>query len=313
MLDLAERTFAGAGIEPSAVVRIDVPGRGQSEAGEAPVRPEVEPVVPAIQSGSLFGERTGVMVMDAHLLRKTEAAVVADVLGQPGAANRQVVLISAGKLPAPLGAFVKRRGEVKALKKLRERDATVWLRDAARARGLRLRADAVTALVERFGSDVGSLGQALDQLITVDGPITGALILDRFRNRPDEPIWHFTDALAGGKVDTALRRLHDLLTHSHPLLVLGAIENDLRRRALAAAAPDIGTFAGWLGAKPTASGMPYPVRKSWQAGRKMSGDNLTRAVDAVRRADATLKSMPEETHVVTMERLTVSLCFWYRG
>ena len=45
----------------------------------------------------------------------------------------------------------------------------------------------------------------------------------------------------------------------------------------------------------------------------MSGDNLSRALDAVRRADATLKTLPEETHLVTMERLTVSLCYWYRS
>ena len=108
-------------------------------------------------------------------------------------------------------------------------------------------------------------------------------------------------------MEDALRRLHDLLTHSHPLFLLGVIENDLRRRALAAAAPDIETFAGWIGSKPDV----FPTQKSWQAGKRTADDNLMRAVDAVRRTDATLKTMPEETHLVTMERLAVSLCYWY--
>ena len=248
------------------------------------------------------------MVMDAHLLRSSEASAVADLLGHADGGSREVVLISSGRLSAPLPSYIRKHGEVVVIRKLRERDSAVWLRDAARERGLRLSGEAVGALVERFGSDIEALAQALDQLMMVDGPITAGMVLDRFRNRPDEPIWHFTDALAKGAVEDALRRLHDLLTHSHPLFLLGAIENDLRRRALAAAAPDIETFAGWIRSKPSA----FPTKKSWEAGKRMTDENLMRAVDAVRRTDATLKTMPEETHLVTMERLTVSLCYWYR-
>lgn len=308
MLDRAAEIFADSAIHPSDVVRVDVPGRGQSEAGNAPIRPEVEPVVPALQSGSLFGGRTGVMVMDAHLLRSTEASAIADLVGRPDSDDRQVVLVSGGRLPAPLPAHIRKHGQVVTIRKLRERDSASWLRHAARDRGLRLSAEAVGALVGRFGSDIEALARALDQLTMAGEPITGDMILDRFRNRPDEPIWHFTDALAKGAVEDALRRLHDLLTYSHPLMLLGAIENDLRRRALASVAPDMDTFAGWIGTKPGA----FPTQKSWQAGKRMTDENLMRAVDAVRRADATLKSMPGETHLVTMERLAVSLCYWYR-
>ena len=307
MLDRAAEVFESAGVEPSDTIRIHVPGRGQSDAGDATIRPEVEPVVPALQSGSLFGGRTGVLVQDAHLLRASEAAAVSDLLAQPGADNRQVVFLSSGRLPAPLAAYIKQNGQSVSIRKLRERDALNWIRRTARERRVRLRAKAAEALVERFGSDIEALGQALDQLAVSGKPVTGELIRDRFRNRPDEPVWHFTDALAGGDVDEALRRLHDLLTHLHPLFLIGAIENDLRRRALASAAPDIETLAKWIRSKPDS----YPTKKSWRAGRTMNDDNLGRALDAVRRTDATLKTMPEETHLVTMERLTVSLCYWY--
>lgn len=307
MLDRAAQAFAEAGIEPSDVVRVDVPGRGQSASSESPIRPEVEPAVPALQSGSLFGGRTGVMVMDAHLLRSAEAGAITELLQNAGGDGCQVVLVSSGRLPAPLAAYARKHGQVIPVRKLRERDAADWLRATLRKRRMRLRADAQAALLERFGSDVGALAQALDQLSMAEGPVSADLVRDRFRNRPDEPIWHFTDALGKGAVDDALRRLHDLLTHSHPLVVLAAIENDLRRRALAAAAPDIETFAAWAGYKPNS----FPARKNWQAGKRTTDDNLIKAVDALRRADETLKTMPEETHLVTLERLTVSLCYRY--
>ena len=307
MLDRAAEVFASAGVEPSDIVRIHVPGRGQSESGDATIRPEVEPVVPALQSGSLFGGRTGVMVLDAHQLSASEAHAVADLLAPPEAASRQVVFVSSGRLPAALGAYIKKNGESVSIRKLRERDALDWTRRAARKRRLRLPAEAAKALVERFGSDIEALSQALDQLKMSEDPVTGEMVRARFRNRPEEPIWHFTDALADGRVDEALRRLHDLLTHIHPLFLLAAIENDLRRRSFASAAPDMETYANWIGTKPDS----YPARKGWHAGRSMSVDNLKRALEAVRRTDATLKTMPEETHLVTMERLAVSLCYWY--
>lgn len=309
LLDRAGELFAAAGIEPSEVIRIDVPGRGQSVGGDGLLRPEVEPIVPALQSGSLFGGRTGVMLMDAHRLQSEEAAVVADLLAHHAGGSRPVVLVTSGKLPPPLAARVKNDAEVIPVRKLADRDVAQWVRSAARRRGLRLGSDAAQALIQRFGSDVGAIDQALDQLSIADGPVTSQIILDRFRNRPDQPLWKLTDALGRGAVDDAIRRLHDLLTHGHPLVLVATIENDLRRRALAAAAPDIATFAEWTGGKPGA----YPTQKAWQAGRAMSREDLNRSVDAVRRADATLKGMPEETHLPTMERLVTALCYWYRG
>ena len=308
MLDRAAQVFEACGIASSEVVRIDVPGRGQSEAAEEAIRPEVAPVVPAVQSGSLFGGRIGVMVVDAQLLRAEEAAVVADLLAQPGAEGRQVVLVSGGRLPAPLGAYAGKHGETVKVGKLRDRDVFSWIREAARERGLKLQSGAGEALVDRYGSDIGSLGQALDQLASADEAVTGGLVRERFRNQPDQPMWRFTDAVARGRLDDALRRLHDLLVHNHPLALLAVVENDLRRRALASAAPDIGTYAGWIGSKPNA----FPTQKSWEAGRRADEGKLTLALDAVRRADGMLKTMPEETHLVTLERLTAALCYWYR-
>ncbi len=308
MGERSKAIFEQAGVEPADVVRVDVPARGASESTEGTMRTEVDPVVPALQSGSLFGGKTGLLVVEANALRSGEAYTIAELLDLADPDAVQVVLETTGALASPLAKVLKAGGEVIAVKKLRERDATGWVVGEARSRRLNLSKDAVDALVERFGSDVAGLGQALDQLAVASEPITPEMVRDRFRNRPDEPMWLFGDAVAAGDVGKSLRRLHDFLTHSHPLVLLAFLEKDLKRRALAAAAPDVETYAGWVKSKPDA----FPVKKAWRARSSVSDDDLRKALSALTRADETMKTQPEETQLVTLERLTVALCYWYR-
>lgn len=305
MLERARALLEEAGVDD--VERFDVPGRGGGEDTDGPMRPEVERLIPALQSASLFGGRRGVMVVDAQNLQSAEAEVVVDLTSAVDGEAIVLVFVADGALPGKLSKAVKSGGEVHAVKKFREGDAARWLGQAARERKMRLGSDAVSALLQRFGSDVAALGQALDQLAAAEGPITADEVAARFRNRPDEPMWHYADALAAGDTGEALRRLADFLTHGHPLALLAFMENDLKRRALAAAAPTIDVFAEWVGSRPDY----YPVKKAWDARSAASDDELRRALDAVSRADVTLKSAPEAMHRLTMERLTVALSRWY--
>jgi DNA polymerase III delta subunit len=293
--------------EVDGVERIDVPPKGGGEEGEATLRSGVEHLVPALQSGSLFGDRRGILVVDADQLLAAEAAVVAELLATVSGESAVVCFVSTGALPGPIAKVVRDAGEQVSVKKFRERDAADWLGHAAHDRGIRLSTEASSALLQRFGTDVAALGQALDQLHTIEGTVGADEIISRFRNRPDEPMWLYADAVAAGSTTEALRRLADYLTHGHPLALLAFLENDLKRRSLAAAAPDLETFAEWLGASST----HYPVTKAWNARGHTSEDDLRRALEALSRADLTMKTKPEAVHRVTMERLTVALCRWY--
>ncbi|MFQ5948653.1 MAG: DNA polymerase III subunit delta [Acidimicrobiia bacterium] len=307
MLDRARRLLEETGADD--VQRFDVPPAGGSEEGEGPLRAPIEGLIPALQSGSLFGGQRGVLVLDAHRLLEAEAAVVADLVQSLDPETVAVVFVSAGAVPASLQAAVKGVGEFVTVRKFRERDAAEWLGAASRQRRIRLEPDAAMALLQRFGSNVADLGRALDQLATVDGEITAGDVAARFRNRPDEPVWYYADALSAGDVGEALRRLAALLTHGHPLQVLAFLENDLRHRALASAAPDLETFAEWVGGSPE----HYPIQKAWRQRHQASESELRKALEAVARADGALKGAPEPTHHVTMERLTVALARWYGG
>jgi len=287
------------------VVRIDVPAKGTAGEGEGRLRDAVHPIVPALQSGSLFGGASQVLVVDAHRLLRPEAEVIAELVGQ-ASPDVTAVFVAAGAIPAPLGATLASVAETVTIKKFRERDAADWLARAAKDRGLRIDPAAAAILLQRFGTDVAAMARALDQLAVESTHIDVTMVRDRFMNRPDEPVWLLWDALASGKEDEALRRLEDYLEHGHPLALLAFFEGEIRRRALAQAAPDLETYAAWLGESPKR----YPVRKAWDARGRIRTTNLAKALDALARADLTLKTAPEEVHRVTMERLTVALARW---
>ena len=306
MLDAAAQEFEKRGIERTQVVRVDVPGRGAGEAGDGSMRAELEPMIPLLQSGSLFGEQLGLEVVEAQNLQKAEVETLVDLLEGADLGLVDVVIVSAGTVPKPIATLAKERGSTISVRKMWERQASKWLEAEVRDRDLALDNAAAEAMLQRFGTDTASMGQALDQLEEVQGRITAQLILDRFKNRPDEPTWHITDAIARGDVAAALRRLSDFLVHGHPLVYLAALESDLKKRSLAAAAPDEATFKEWLG-----GGSDRQLSRIWSSRARVRESSLRRAQEALVRADRVMKTQPEEVHRVTLERLTVAFCRWY--
>ncbi|HSK06691.1 MAG TPA: hypothetical protein VK990_04155 [Acidimicrobiia bacterium] len=307
MLDGAAEHFARAGLERSQVLRIDVPGRGAGEEGDGALRSELEPAIPLLQSGSLFGEPQGLELVDAQNLQAAEGAVLEELFKTADLSSIEIVLLAAGALPRSLSALVKSLGTSQSVRKMWERQALQWLDAEVRDRGLVLEKGADKAMLQKFGSDTASMGKALDQLEETSGKITKELILDRFKNRPDEPTFLITDAISKGEVGEALRRLSDFLVHGHPLVFLAAVESDLKKRALAAAAPDESTYRDWVGAAPGDRG----AARFWSQRGRVRESALRRAQEALVRADRVIKSQPEEVHRVMLERLTVALCRWY--
>jgi len=308
MLSEARAALDGRGVDDQ--VRIDVPMRGGGEdVEESGMRSGVAGVIPALQSGSLFGASSGCLVVDAHHLMKAEAEVLAELvanLAQDGSVV--AVFVAEGAIPAPLGRALEEIADTITVVQVTERTAAGWLATAARQRGLKLDGEAAGSLIQRFGTDLGALGGALDQLAVDGEPITAESVRDRFRNRPDEPMWHIADAIVAGDTGQALRRVEDFLIHGHPLQLLAFLQNDVRRRCLAAATDDYDTFVERDGGR-----RGYAMEKVWKQRRQAKAANLRRALGALARADLHLKTTPEATHLVTMERLTVALCHWYGG
>jgi DNA polymerase III delta subunit len=307
MLERARAFLIAAGVPSDQVVRLDVPARGGGEDGDGPLRTDLEPLIPMLQSGSLFGDKQGVMVVEAQNLNAAETALLAELLAQSDGESVAVTLVAFGSLPAALAKLIKATGEVVTVRKMWERQAGEWLGNEIRHRDLEIEADASGALLQRFGTDTAALGQALDQLHEHRGKITKALVLDRFRSRPDDPLVHYTDAISAGNVGEALRRLADYMTHGHPLVLLAALEGDLRRRAVASASDDEESFRSAIGARSD----DRRAARLWRDRGRVNDSSLGKALAALVRADRVMKTQPEEIHRVTLERLTVALCRWY--
>lgn len=302
MLELVANHMAKNDVARDQVVRIDVPGRGAGEEGDGVLRGELEPMIPMLQSGSLFGEAQGLELVDAQNLQKAEVETLSGLVQGADLAAIEVVLVYAGSVPK---AIKDLKGQTVSVRKMWERQANQWLEEQVEARGLGLEKGAGEALMKRFGTDTASMGHALDQLEETTSKITAELVMDRFKNRPDEPAWHITDAIEKGDVPAALRRLADFLVHGHPLVYLAALESDLKKRSLAAAAPDKDTLRQWVG------GSDRQLSRLWNQRGRVKESSLRRAQDALVRADRVVKTHPEDVHRVTLERLTVAFCRWY--
>ncbi len=307
MLDAAAEFFATNQVQGSDIVRIDVPGRGAGEPGDGALRTELEPLVPLLQSGSLFGGASGLELVDAQNLQSAELEILDELVRGADLVSVHLVLAVTGTPVKTLSQLAKDLGSRISVRKMWERQAGEWLDAEIGRRGVTIEKPARQALLQRFGTDTAALEQALDQLEEHGGKVTREQVLDWFRNRPDEPPWHITDAISKGDTGEALRRLSDFLVHGHPLVYLAALEGDLKRRSLAAAAPNEDTFREWVGGRSS----DRALSRMWRMRGKVRESSLRLAQDALVRADRVIKSQPEATHRVTLERLTVAFCRWY--
>ena len=305
MFHKAATILTEAGVEDAT--RVDVPQKGTGSSDEGGVmRDAVLAIIPALQSGSLFGGTTGVLVADANNLLKAEVDTIAELLAHADPDAAVAVFVSTGALPAGIRDAAKASGGVDSVKALSERDAASWLVEEAKARGLRIDSAARSEMLNHWGSNTSAMARALDQLAVGGSTISADDVKSRFTNRPDEPMWFLGDAIMSGNQGEALRRLSDFLQHQHPLILLSYLEGVVRKRSLAAVAPDYDTFAQWAGANPDS----YATKKVWQSKNRSSSQSLASSVRALAKADLTLKTQPEATHRVTLERLTVAMCRW---
>lgn len=305
MFEKASAILAEQGVEDAT--RIDVPQKGAGSGDDAgTMRDAVIGIVPALQSGSLFGGTTGVVVADANNLLKAEAETIAELLGNADPDAAVAIFVSAGALPGAIRAAVKESGGVDSVKAFSERDAATWLAEEGKRRGLRIDSAARAEMLSHWGSNTAAMARALDQMAVGGSTISADEVKSRFTNRPDEPMWFLGDAIMAGDQGEALRRLSDFLEHQHPLVLLSYLEGVVRKRSLAAVAPDYDSFAEWADANPTS----YATKKIWQSRNRTSAESLASSVRALAKADLTLKTQPEATHRVTLERLTVAMSRW---
>ena len=356
-LETARGHLRGAGVEEAQIVRMDVlPSRGQSSPPpgmpeqQGVFRPDLLEVVPLLQSSSLFGQKQGMLLVDAHNLLAAESRALCEMLAalDPTAVS---VAIVAERLPKDLSKTVQEIGEVKRLRQMWENQVHGWLDRQSKEKGLRMSYRSRSALVQRFGTDRAALRRALEQLQGENRPITAAMITERFRNRPDQPVFRILDEILAGNAEAALRRVGDYLANARssdgrPYILLGTLESYLRLRLMASQARDKehflrmeeeGVFSRMLESAPgpldekaekrlrsTARSRVRSSRRRndriWNQRRPLNAVSgrqqvraAERALSLVVQADRTLKLFPAPLHQPVLERTVVELCGVYQG
>lgn len=322
----------GGGPEPQGVFRLELNG-----------------LVPLLQSSSLFGGKQGVLLVDTHLLQAAEARALEALLSQHDPAAVAVAFIAQGSLPAPLKKAVKEVGKLEQVRPLWESQIHGWISHQIREKGLRMGYQARQALVQRFGTDRSALKRALEQLQGEHRPISAEMIVERFRNRPDQPVFRLLDEIIAGDTPAVLRRLGDYLANARssdgrPHILLGALESDLRLRLLAAEARNREQFRQWeedntfsrmlesaagpldekaesrvrSGAKSRIRSSSRRLDRIWKQRKPLSSVNRAHQLRAARRAlallvaaDRTLKLYPASLHLAVLERTVAELCRIY--
>ena len=236
---------------------------------------------------SLFAEPN---VVAASNLQKMSDAFLADALAYVAAPDPDVVLIlrhDGGTRGKRLLDAVRAGGfqccEIPAVKYPNEKAALV--RDeVARARR-RMTADAVEALVDAHGNDVGELVAATAQLLSdVEGTIDEAAVRTYYAGRIQAGGFDIADAAVAGNGGTAVSLArHALASGVAPVPIVAALAYKLRTLALVAARKGASARPG----DPTMS--PGQRRSAERIAGQWSNEALATAIQAVAQADAEVK------------------------
>lgn len=357
-LTTARRHLVKVGVDNDQIVRIDVPSSrgGASGHGGGPdhhgaFRPELVTIVPLLQSSSLFGQKQGMLLVDANFLLAAESRALAELLPSIDPAAVAVAIVAHRSLPTALSKKVKEIGKVKSIRQPWERQIHGWLIGEIKEKGLRMGYQARLALVQRFGTDRAALRRALEQLQGENRQVTPQMVTERFRNRPDQPVFRIVDEILAGNAPAALRRLGDYLANARasdgrPHILLGTLESDLRLRLQASQATDRrhfwqmeeqSRFSRLMESAPapldekTETRLMSRAKKSVQSSQRRLNriwsqrkpfDSVTRpqhiraaqeALSLVVRADRTLKLFPVPLHQAVLERTVAEMSEVYRG
>jgi DNA polymerase-3 subunit delta len=116
----------------------------------------------------------------------------------------------------PLFKAIEASGEVKQVKQLTPEQWPAYIKTYFEKRGSPIDSDAVRELYTRTGGDYASFINEAQKLLTyAEGePVTLKLVAELVTPRLDDDVFHLSNALTRGDVDSAMRIYRDMKVHS---------------------------------------------------------------------------------------------------
>lgn len=257
-----------------------------------------------LASPSLFGEKKLLIFDDMH--KMTDAFVV-DGLEYVQHANPDVTFLGlhgGGTRGKRLLDALKKSGQHIESKPIKsDRDRVGFLQEEFRSARRRIQADAIRALADAIGQNLGELAAAAQQLIAdTQGDITEDIVEKYYGGRVQATAFKVADAALDGHIGPAIALLrHALATGVQPVAVTASFAMKARQvaRIVDAKLPP-GQMASVLGMA------PWQAQRVTATARHWTPINIAGAVELIARADAEAKGQARDA-AYAVERMVTKV------
>lgn len=270
----------------------------------------------------MMGAMRMVLVRDLAALPADELGKLVDYLDAPSPTTVLVCVTSKLDKRMKLYAAAAKKKWLHVLEA--PRNVQPWIRDEAKARGVKISADAVSRLADAVGGDLSRLALTLDQLAVYAGEraITVDDVEDLVADTRERSVFELTDAIGEGRLRDALAAVSSLCDQRQSAIgVVAMLARHVRQLALVHAGKARGAGKGELAQLVGAP--PFIVDKLTAQARRYQPEALAEAQGLLADVDRSLKGQvldvePSGATVKTLgrqlgerivlERLVAKLC-----
>ena len=270
-----------------------------------------EAVISACNSYSLFGDGAFVVLRNLDAWNASQKAKIVEYLSNPSP-EADLVLIGQ-KLGAreKLLSAVKEAGEVQQLDQPTGKELVKWVNGYAKKRGVTLPDNVAQDLITRCSSDKRRLSREIEKIslyVAADSREEATLQDVDVLCPPDiqSNIFAFVDALAAGDRGTAMSLLKALSGSGEPPLRISyMIRRQFQLLARSRALRERGSPQKEIAS--TLKVPPFVAKKLEEQGRRLSEEDLERALEATTRLERGLKGGSDLSEDLQMERAVLQL------
>jgi DNA polymerase-3 subunit delta len=240
---------------------------------------------------SLWGDRRGLLVMNAHALPEPGLRELEQYVAAPSPdAVLVLTAIPRGGKPPSWAQAVKAAGGAVDQVALRKQDLPRWLLKRAEAQRLKLSAQGASTLVAVLGERPAELDQAVIQLAAAfgDRPVGPAEVRSQFEGLGEQRVWDLCDRAFGRRLPEALVALRGMLDDREDgLVILGGIASRVRDLIRVRSLPD--RLPSAEAVKQTGIRFDWQIRRYREQAARFTPDELAMLHRRVVEADRALK------------------------
>jgi len=248
-------------------------------------------ILAAAQTLPMMAQRRMVLVRDLAPMAAEELTGLARYLESPSPTTVLVAITSKLDKRMKFYAAASKKGWVHVLEAPRQ--PAPWIRDEAKARGVKISGDAVERLADAVGNDLSRLALVIDQLsvYAAGKQVSADDVEDLVADTRERSVFELTDAIGAGDLSGALVAVASLCDQRQSALgVIAMLARFVRQIGQLHAARAAGLGKGELA---SAVGVPpFVVDKLIQQARRLSPAAVTRAQRVLHDADRALKGQP---------------------